>query len=151
MDIPTRTAVHELLQSAQRLLRKLLDEHLKPMSLTPTQFVVLRLVADLDIASDAQLERLSGVDRATLAQTVEALVRRRLLFRRPSRSAHGTQEMHLSMSGATVLGLATTSMARVEKRLATSLPAGSYQRIIDDLCVILSDSDHERRPAPDHG
>lgn len=109
MDDETSTADFSVLENLFGFHLRLAQVHLfahfrdelRDFAMTPGQAGILLLIRDNAGISQSALARAVGVERATLGQTVEGLVRRGLVERRPKPDDRRAWALHLTGEGET--------------------------------------------------
>lgn len=134
MPDPMAKRVGYILKRAQHALRTRIDEALRPLGLTASQYATLSAI-ELDPGiSNAALARAAFVTAQTMQGIVANLERARLL-RRSSDPSHGRiLRSELTEKGARTLKEAHVSVAEIEAMMVKSLPLEQ----IESLTVLLS-------------
>jgi DNA-binding MarR family transcriptional regulator len=107
------------------------------IDLTPRQYVVLVSVAQHDGASQQDIIDQTGIDRSTVSQIMQTMIRKGLLKRRRTREDARAYAITLTDVGRDVLKTAETIVGRVEQALISALPASRAKTFIDNLRTII--------------
>lgn len=110
-----------LLKQAQAVLRARMDDVLRPLGLTVSQYVCLELLSRDPGISASDLARGAFVSRQSMNALLQSLLDRGLV-ERPARPASGRAlPAVLTAAGAEVLARAQVSVDSVERRMLSGL------------------------------
>lgn len=118
-----------LLRLAHQLSVKLFAEECGALGLTPAQFTVLTVVAEIPGINQTGLAVAAGHDKVTINHVVRGLEERGLLQRRSA--APKTREVHLSLThaGRTMLRSSEGPTTRVAERVLQPLSETQRKRL----------------------
>jgi DNA-binding MarR family transcriptional regulator len=112
-----------LLHRANQIATERFDGELGDRNLTPRQ---LQVLAALDLrkgASQTLIVDVTGIDRSTLADIVQRLLKHGLIRRRRSKEDARAYAVQLTDDGHRVLAASLPVLERLEKNLIAALPA----------------------------
>jgi DNA-binding MarR family transcriptional regulator len=135
------TSVGYALKQAATALRTAMESALRPLEISVTQYACLELLGQRPGLSAAELARGVFVTRQSM-QTVLAGLQERSLLTRPVTAPHGRAlPTALTPAGSDLLARASRTVAAVEQRMLTALPADAAVRLQGDLlaCVAALD------------
>jgi DNA-binding MarR family transcriptional regulator len=92
-----------LIKRVELLVRTRLEGSLRDLGVTAGQYAVLSLLALMPDASSAQIARSVGVTPQTMAETITAFERQKLIRREPSSTHKRILEISLTDSGLSLL------------------------------------------------
>ena len=107
------------------------------LALTTTQYTVLVATAEKDGLSQQEIINFTGIDRSTVSQVVQLLIRKGLLKRRRTRKDARTYAVSLTEYGWDVLKTSEQIVSRVEEALVQALPASRAKTFIANLRAIV--------------
>lgn len=108
------------------------------IDVTSTQYTVLVAVAERDSPSQQDIINATGIDRSTVSQVVQLLIRKGLLKRRRTRHDARAWAISVTEAGRRVLNASQAVVERVEEDLVAALPAGRAKAFIANLRAIIS-------------
>lgn len=117
---------------------------LHDFAVTPGQAGILLLIRDNAGISQSALARAVGVERATLGQTVEGLVRRGLVERRPKPDDRRAWALHPSEAGAAFAARLLPAIEAHEAELLDRLAPGEAEQLRDLLRKFVRDGPARR-------
>lgn len=132
------SAIH-LIHRAQQCADRLLETRMQQLGLTSTQLIVLSAVSAQAGMSQAQLCAVTGVDRTTMAQVVQRMVKKDLLQRKHARTDGRTYRIELAPRGCDVMIEAAAASEMASDKLLAALPAERRERFIENLRGIVGD------------
>jgi len=135
-----RSATHLLHRAGQRAADIFANEA-RAGSLTPRQFAVLSVVAQMKGLTQSDLVARTGIDRSTLADIVARLLRRGMIQRRRAKDDGRAYAIKISAQGAKALREAQPAAAAADTRLLASLPPAKRQDFLEFLNLIVSERD----------
>jgi len=106
-------------------------------NLTPRQLVVLMTVAQSEGLSQTGIVDSTGIDRSTVADVVQRLVKRKFLQRRRTREDARAYAVKLADEGWRVLRTAEPLAKRVDQRVLDALPTARREQFIAALLAIV--------------
>ena len=107
------------------------------LDLTTTQYTVLVATAEKDGLSQQEIINFTGIDRSTVSQVVQLLIRKGLVKRRRTRTDARTYAVSLTEYGRDVLKTSEQIVGRVEEVLVQALPATRAKAFIANLRAIV--------------
>ncbi len=122
-----------LINNLNLLLRKALDERLKPHKLGSLQYTILTLIRDRDGISSAELSRRFFVTPQTMNESVTALERRGLIARTESEQNKRILIARVLPEGLALLEVCDGIADELEAELLESLPPDQRQMLHDTL------------------
>lgn len=108
------------------------------IDLTTTQYTVLVAASEKDGLSQQDIINATGIDRSTVSQVVQLLVRKGLLKRRRTRHDARAYAVSLTEAGRDVLKTTEPIIGKVEEALVKALPASRAKTFIANLRAIVS-------------
>jgi len=127
-----------LLHRVHQCAGLLFQEHMAGIDVTSTQYTVLVAVAERDSPSQQDIINATGIDRSTVSQVVQLLIRKGLLKRRRTRHDARAWAISVTEAGRRVLNASQAVVERVEEDLVAALPAGRAKAFIANLRAIIS-------------
>jgi len=106
-----------------RVLRKHLDEQLRPHGLTTPQYTTLSIVRSPGVRSNAQLARRALITPQSMNQTLNALDARGLIRRTPDPGHGRILRVELTPAGRALLEECDRAVDEIEQRMLGSLGA----------------------------
>jgi len=106
------------------------------MSITPRQFIVLSAFAANEGANQTRIVDVTGIDRSTLGDIVQRLLREGLLRRQRSRIDARSYTVQLTPEGREMLSRATAWSRAVELKLLEELAEDARVSLVESLDVI---------------
>ncbi len=106
-----------------RVLRKHLDEQLRPHGLTTPQYTTLSIVRSPGVRSNAQLARRALITPQSMNQTLNALDARGLIRRTPDPGHGRILRVELTPDGRALLEECDRAVDEIEQRMLGSLGA----------------------------
>jgi len=125
------------LRLAQIKLFEHFRETLAPYDISPGQAGLLILTRDNPGISQSQLARAMQVERATLGQTLEGLVKRRLVLRKRKVGDRRAYALRLSEEGETFVEALLPAIRAHESEVARNLSPAEFARLCDLLSKFL--------------
>jgi len=127
------SSVGYALKQAAAALRSSMDEALRPLGLSVSQYACLELLGQRPGLSAAELARGVFVTRQSMHTLLQGLEERGLIAR-PAAAPHGRAlPATLRPEGARQLARASAVVAEVEARMVAGLPPAARHRLRDDL------------------
>ncbi len=108
------------------------------LDVTTTQYTVLVVAGDKDGLSQQDIINATGIDRSTVSQVVQLLVRKGLLKRRRTRHDARAYAVSLTDAGHDVLKTSEPIVGRIEEALVEALPATRAKAFIANLRTIVA-------------
>ena len=118
------------LRMASAAIARDFADHLGALDLTQKQYAVLELVFANPGASQVDLARTLGTDRATMMALVDRLEGRGLIARQPSPRDRRRQDLQLTTEGVALLAEARRRIARHERRFKARLGADDTAHLL---------------------
>lgn len=127
---PLNQAIGYRLKQVEALLRVSMDEVLRPMGLTVSQYACLELIAQQPGLSNAELARDAFVSRQSMNLVLRGLQDRGLV-QRPSTVDRGrSRPSRLTSAGEELVQRAGVAVAEIEECMAHSLDEGQRWEIL---------------------
>lgn len=145
-----RSTIH-MLHRASQGADDLLQEQGQPLDLTPRQFAVLEMLSNNDGASQRMLVDATGIDRSTMADIIQRMLKKGFVKRKRSADDARAYAVKLSDSGARALKATRPVMRKIDQKLLAVLPQKRAQEFLNSLEMIVSAfevEDAEPEPAP---
>jgi DNA-binding MarR family transcriptional regulator len=108
------------------------------MDVTSTQYTVLVAAAERDGLSQQDIINATGIDRSTVSQVVQLLIRKGLLKRRRTRHDARAYAITLTEAGRKVVNTSEPIIERIEQSLIEALPATRAKTFISNLRAIIT-------------
>lgn len=108
------------------------------LDVTTTQYAVLVAAAERDGLSQQDIINATGIDRSTVSQVVQLLIRKGLLKRRRTRHDARAYAISLTDAGRRVLEASEPIVGRIEEALVEALPATRAKAFISNLRTIVA-------------
>jgi DNA-binding MarR family transcriptional regulator len=119
-DAIDRSMIHLLHRASQRA-SEIFAVETRDFDLTARQFAVLSTVARHEGLSQTDLVRLTGIDRSTLADVVQRLLRRGIIQRERTTQDGRTYAVTLSAQGRDLLDAIKPSVRRADRAVLSCL------------------------------
>ncbi len=132
----THSPLH-LLHRVCQCAGELFQSQMADLDLTTTQYTVLVATAEKDGLSQHEIINFTGIDRSTVSQVVQLLIRKGLVKRRRTRTDARTYAVSLTEYGRDVLKTSEQIVGRVEEALVQALPATRAKAFIANLQAIV--------------
>lgn len=116
-------------------------EHLVGDTITLRQFAVLAAIAEKPGLSQSDLVRATGIDRSTLADTVQRMEKRGWISRTTAPLDARAHAVHLASSGATLLASATRHARAADAAILDLLPRTKRRTFLNILTKLAKLSD----------
>jgi DNA-binding MarR family transcriptional regulator len=111
-----------------RVLRRHLDEQLRPHGLTTPQYTTLSIVRSPGVLSNAQLARRALITPQSMNQTLNALDQRGLIRRTPDPEHGRILRVELTAAGHALLEECDRAVDEIEQRMLRPLTARERAR-----------------------
>ena len=108
------------------------------LDVTTTQYTVLVVAGEKDGLSQQDIINATGIDRSTVSQVVQLLVRKGLVKRRRTRHDARAYAVSLTDAGKDVLKTSEPIVGRIEDALVEALPATRAKVFIANLRAIVA-------------
>jgi DNA-binding MarR family transcriptional regulator len=108
------------------------------LDVTTTQYTVLVAAREKDGLSQQDIINATGIDRSTVSQVVQLLIRKGLLKRRRTRHDARAYAVSLTDAGHDVLKASEPIVDRIEDALVEALPAARAKAFIANLRAIVA-------------
>lgn len=132
---PDDVLVIDVLQRASMLATYLFEQY-AGRELTARQFAILHAVSQTKGGSQTALVSLTGIDRSTLSDVVERLVKRGLLRRRRDQKDTRVWVVRLTPDGEEALKRGEAVARKVEEAVLACVPAARRGQFLDALTKI---------------
>jgi DNA-binding MarR family transcriptional regulator len=144
----SRSFSHLLKRAVQYSVHAYMEEVGKS-GLTHRQYTVLMAADAHDGKSQADLVKVTGIDRSTLADLVARLMSQGYLQRRRSKEDARTNSVRLTPAGKKVLRSAQGGADNVDKQLLSLVSASDRKTLIDCLSVFAAEMDKVDAEVPE--
>jgi DNA-binding MarR family transcriptional regulator len=138
-------SVLRLLHRAAQCVEDLFHVATNGLDVTPRQFVLLEQIANRKGLSQSDLVKCTGIDRSTMADLVQRLVKKRYVQRRRAKNDARVYRIALTPQGLAVLTGAKPIAAQVEKELLSVLPIHRARELLGSLSSIVQHSAHYKK------
>jgi DNA-binding MarR family transcriptional regulator len=125
--------LHRLRQCASELF----NSQMNGIDLTARQYVVLVAASQKDGLSQQQIIDCTGIDRSTISQVVQLMIRKGLLKRRRAKADARAYAITLTDYGRDVLKASEPIVGNVDAALVAALPPGRAEAFIESLRTII--------------
>jgi DNA-binding MarR family transcriptional regulator len=149
LDYPLGDAPGHLLRRCQQRAVEIFMEEIGPARLTPRQFALLLTLAQRPGLTQTELVEKTGIDRSTVGDMIDRLVRRGLVRRRRSGRDQRANTLAILPAGTAALRDALPAVERAQLRILAPLPPAMRNTFIAALRLMAEDSttpDSEERP-----
>jgi MarR family transcriptional regulator, temperature-dependent positive regulator of motility len=126
-----------LLHRARQCASELFQAEMADFNLTARQYVVLVVVSSNAGASQQDIIDRTGIDRSTVSQVVQTMIRKGLLKRRRTREDARAYAISLTPYGQDVLKACEPVVGRIDEALVAVLPAQRADAFVDTLRTII--------------
>jgi DNA-binding MarR family transcriptional regulator len=133
-----RSPLH-LLHRVHQRATELFQEKMAGMDLTARQYVVLVTASQKDGASQQDIIDATGIDRSTVSQIMQTMIRKGLLKRRRTKEDARAYAITLTEHGRDVLKTSEAIATGVDEALIAALPATRAKTFIDNLRTIIAE------------
>ena len=133
-----RSPLH-LLHRVHQRATELFQEKMAGINLTARQYVVLVTAAQNDGASQQDIIDATGIDRSTVSQVMQTMIRKGLLKRKRTKEDARAYAITLTEHGRDILKASETIVTGVDEALVAALPATRAKTFIDNLRIIIAD------------
>jgi DNA-binding MarR family transcriptional regulator len=120
-----------------RVLRRRLDEDVRPHGLTTPEYTALSVLRARSGLSNAQLARRSLMTPQAMSEVVAALARKGFVRREADPAHRRILRTELTPEGSAALAACDESVDAIEEQMLRELPARDRERLLADLqrCV----------------
>ena len=130
-----------LLHRVRQCAGEIFQAEMAGMDLTARQYVVLVAAAQKDGLSQQEIIDATGIDRSTVSQVVQTMIRKDLLKRRRTREDARAYAITLTQHGRDVLKASEPIVGRIDEALVAALPATRASAFVDSLRAIVGSLD----------
>jgi len=131
-----RSPLH-LLHRLRQCAGELFHAEMNGIDLTARQYVVLVTAAQKDGMSQQEIIDRTGIDRSTISQVVQLMIRKGLLKRRRAKTDGRAYAITLTEHGRDVLKASEPIVSRVDEALIASLPPARAAAFVESLRTII--------------
>jgi len=132
-----RSPVH-LIHRASQGADDLLQAEKEPLDLTPRQYAVLEVLSRNEGASQRVLVDATGIDRSTMADIIQRMLKKGFVKRRRSGDDARAYSVKLTESGAQTLKVTRPVMRRIDEHLLAALPAKRAEDFLENLKIVIA-------------
>ena len=122
-----------LLHRVHQCAGELFQTHMNGLDVTTTQYTVLVAAGEREGLSQQDIINATGIDRSTVSQVVQLLIRKGLLKRRRTRHDARAYAITLTEAGQKVLEASEPIVGRIEQALVEALPATRAKLFVSNL------------------
>ena len=144
MMVKENLRVIYLIKRVELLVRTNLEANLRELGVTAGQYAVLSLLALMPEASSAQIARSVGVTPQTMAETITAFEREKLIRREQSSTHKRVLKISLTASGFALLKECDARASLAEAALFAELELKDVEKLRAILNLILSSEERSR-------
>ena len=137
-----RSPLH-LLHRVHQRATELFQQKMAGIDITARQYVVLATVAQNDGASQQDIIDNTGIDRSTVSQIMQTMIRKGLLKRKRTKEDARAYAITVTDQGRDILKASEAIVEGVNEALVAALSATRAKTFIDNLRSIIS----EREPS----
>lgn len=138
--VPDQSIIHLLHRASQRA-SEIFATETRGYDLTARQYAVISTISKHEGLSQTDLVRLTGIDRSTLADVVQRLLRRGIIERKRTPRDGRTYSVSLSEAGRTVLQSIRSCANRADRSVRSLLEQNDPQ-VMDALEKLIGEADH---------
>ena len=133
-----RSPLH-LLHRVHQRATELFQEKMAGIDITARQYVVLVTVAQNDGASQQDIIDNTGIDRSTVSQIMQTMIRKGLLKRKRTKEDARAYAITVTEQGRDILKSSEAIVEGVNEALVAALPATRAKTFIDNLRSIIAE------------
>ena len=133
-----RSPLH-LLHRVHQRATELFQEKMAGIDITARQYVLLVTVAQNDGASQQDIIDDTGIDRSTVSQIMQTMIRKGLLKRKRTKEDARAYAITVTDQGRDILKASEAIVESVNEALVAALPATRAKRFIDNLRSIIAE------------
>jgi DNA-binding MarR family transcriptional regulator len=108
------------------------------IDVTTTQYTVLVACAEKEGLSQQDIINATGIDRSTVSQVVQLLIRKGLVKRRRTRHDARAYAVSVTEAGREVLRASEPIIERIDEAIVEALPASRAKAFISNLRAIVA-------------
>jgi DNA-binding MarR family transcriptional regulator len=131
-----RSPLH-LLHRVRQCASELFQSEMTGLDLTARQYVVLVAAAHKDGSSQQDIIDRTSIDRSTVSQVVQTMLRKGLLKRRRTREDARAYAITLTPYGRDVLKACEPIVGRIDSALVAALPTARATAFVESLRAIV--------------
>ena len=132
-----RSPLH-LLHRVHQRATELFQEKMAGINLTARQYVVLVTAAQHDGASQQDIIDATGIDRSTISQIMQTMLRKGLIKRKRTKEDARAYAITVTEHGRDILKASETIVTGVDEALIGALPATRAKTFIENLRSIIA-------------
>ena len=133
-----RSPLH-LLHRVHQRATELFQQKMAGIDITARQYVVLVTVAQDDGASQQDIIDNTGIDRSTVSQIMQTMIRKGLLKRKRTKEDARAYAITVTDQGRDILKASKAIVEGVNEALVAALPATRAKTFIDNLRSIIAE------------
>lgn len=134
-DQLARSPLH-MLHRARQCAQDLFQVHMADINITPRQYAVLLAAAQCEGSSQRRIIDRTGIDRSTLSQIMQQMLKKGFLKRSRIKTDARTYAVSVTTAGWDVLNMSQPIVARVERELLAALPPGHSDDFLNNLTSV---------------
>jgi DNA-binding MarR family transcriptional regulator len=139
LDYPLSEAPGHLLRRCQQRAVEIFMEEIGTARLTPRQFALLLTLSQRPGLTQTELVEQTGIDRSTVGDMIDRLVRRGLVRRRRSGRDQRANTLVILPAGAAALREALPAVERAQNRIMAPLPPAARSAFMAALRLMVDD------------
>lgn len=128
--------MHQFHRASQ--LSELYFNGVASQNVTPRQFVILATVATREGASQTKIAEMTGIDRSTLADTINRLIQKGLITKHRMKNDARTYSVSITEIGRETLKHAAENAKKVDEKLLMKLTPDDRSALRRSLTTLLS-------------
>lgn len=149
MDIPEEFANSPgyLLGQTTKILRRYLEDALKPLNLITHEYGLLRVLAVTGPMPQHSFQEQFGIDRTSVTAIVDGLEKRAYIYKDKSKDDKRVNMLYLTPKGKAVVARATRRVHRVHREFLEPVSEEEWERareVILKLLIAHRNPDHSR-------
>jgi len=131
-----------LLNSAGRLIRERIEEALKPLSITPRELGLLRMLAERGPLTQQALSQAQDIDRTSMVYILDDLEKRGLLIRTLNTQDRRSHLLYLTPRGNKTLARGRKIASKIQDDFLAPLSAEEWELMRQSLIKLIGHNRH---------
>lgn len=140
-------SVLHLLHRANQCVTELFQAEMAGVDLTARQYIILLTLSHMEGASQQDIIDATAIDRSTVSQVVQIMIRKGLLTRKRTREDARTYAITLTEVGQGVLNTAQPIVNRVNETFLAALSPAHAKALVDSLGMIVEANSEQEGPS----
>ena len=133
----TELCALNILHRASQCADELFHIEAGDLDTTPRQFAVLERIVEQEGLSQTDLVERTGIDRSTMGELIQRLLKKRLVVRRRAAGDARTYELAVTIEGRVAVEQAKHVAHRVTRKLLSALPPNKAREFLPSLELIV--------------